>query len=125
MIRRPPRSTRTATLFPYTTLFRSLARNQKLRARDALVRAIEHPAQIARHDLAQKPGDDTAAATDHHILEPRHASLGRRQDGALQFVRFGFHRRSLAVRMTICAARNPQSSRMLCRYGIPVADAPA
>src|SRR3546814_3735226 len=26
MIRRPPRSTRTDTLFPYTTLFRSLAR---------------------------------------------------------------------------------------------------
>src|SRR3546814_10762248 len=26
MIRRPPRSTRTYTLFPYTTLFRSLAR---------------------------------------------------------------------------------------------------
>src|SRR3546814_18260228 len=26
MIRRPPRSTRTATLFPYTTLFRSGAR---------------------------------------------------------------------------------------------------
>src|SRR3546814_5765993 len=25
MIRRPPRSTRTATLFPYTTLFRSVA----------------------------------------------------------------------------------------------------
>src|SRR3546814_13746976 len=25
MIRRPPRSTRTGTLFPYTTLFRSLA----------------------------------------------------------------------------------------------------
>src|SRR3546814_8656521 len=27
MIRRPPRSTRTDTLFPYTTLFRSLALN--------------------------------------------------------------------------------------------------
>src|SRR3546814_12914770 len=27
MIRRPPRSTRTDTLFPYTTLFRSLAVN--------------------------------------------------------------------------------------------------
>src|SRR3546814_14843755 len=27
MIRRPPRSTRTDTLFPYTTLFRSLFRN--------------------------------------------------------------------------------------------------
>src|SRR3546814_10574518 len=36
MIRRPPRSTRTDTLFPYTTLFRSLlhplARNQAARA---------------------------------------------------------------------------------------------
>src|SRR3546814_12992106 len=28
MIRRPPRSTRTDTLFPYTTLFRSLASNR-------------------------------------------------------------------------------------------------
>src|SRR3546814_2848231 len=27
MLRRPPRSTRTDTLFPYTTLFRSLLRN--------------------------------------------------------------------------------------------------
>src|SRR3546814_18246169 len=29
MIRRPPRSTRTDTLFPYTTLFRSHARNDR------------------------------------------------------------------------------------------------
>src|SRR3546814_7569926 len=29
MIRRPPRSTRTDTLFPYTTLFRSLARRRR------------------------------------------------------------------------------------------------
>src|SRR3546814_1207996 len=28
MIRRPPRSTRTDTLFPYTTLFRSFARGE-------------------------------------------------------------------------------------------------
>src|SRR3546814_4540532 len=28
MIRRPPRSTRTDTLFPYTTLFRSLSRDR-------------------------------------------------------------------------------------------------
>src|SRR3546814_3055384 len=31
MIRRPPRSTRTDTLFPYTTLFRSLAQRHFLR----------------------------------------------------------------------------------------------
>src|SRR3546814_9762752 len=29
MIRRPPRSTRTDTLFPYTTLFRSLSRGHR------------------------------------------------------------------------------------------------
>src|SRR3546814_6359173 len=40
MIRRPPRSTRTDTLFPYTTLFRSLvhAVRQPARARPAVER---------------------------------------------------------------------------------------
>src|SRR3546814_1724827 len=33
MIRRPPRSTRTDTLFPYTTLFRSVARGVRQRYR--------------------------------------------------------------------------------------------
>src|SRR3546814_13466802 len=31
MIRRPPRSTRTDTLFPYTTLFRSLSERERAR----------------------------------------------------------------------------------------------
>src|SRR3546814_17982965 len=34
MIRRPPRSTRTDTLFPYTTLFRSRSRRAERRDRD-------------------------------------------------------------------------------------------
>src|SRR3546814_2166245 len=38
MIRRPPRSTRTDTLFPYTTLFRS----QRLRARTSVSLRQEH-----------------------------------------------------------------------------------
>src|SRR3546814_18202798 len=47
MTRRPPRSTRTDTLFPYTTLFRSLNIRRKLqgdRASDTLyaVRALAH-----------------------------------------------------------------------------------
>src|SRR3546814_4248416 len=33
MIRRPPRSTRTDTLFPYTTLFRSLVLGERRRRR--------------------------------------------------------------------------------------------
>src|SRR3546814_15923918 len=32
MVRRPPRSTRTDTLFPYTTLFRSMAQRSAFRA---------------------------------------------------------------------------------------------
>src|SRR3546814_8116759 len=32
MIRRPPRSTRTDTLFPYTTLFRSISQRRDVRA---------------------------------------------------------------------------------------------
>src|SRR3546814_7940683 len=40
MIRQPPRSTRTATLFPYTTLFRS--RGAK-RPRQAVPRAVDLP----------------------------------------------------------------------------------
>src|SRR3546814_19740039 len=39
MIRRPPRSTRTDTLFPYTTLFRSLERAEAVGAADVHGRA--------------------------------------------------------------------------------------
>src|SRR3546814_6992250 len=39
MIRRPPRSTRTDTLFPYTTLFRSVKTNVWVREGGQLIRA--------------------------------------------------------------------------------------
>src|SRR3546814_3310113 len=45
MIRRPPRSTRTDTLFPYTTLFRSLSRRRRHGAH-----------RDRRHRRARKPG---------------------------------------------------------------------
>src|SRR3546814_20762722 len=57
MIRRPPRSTRTDTLFPYTTLFRSRGRarptgisvaGRRRRMRD---RKDRHPAQPGRRGL--------------------------------------------------------------------------
>src|SRR3546814_15995164 len=38
MIRRPPRSTRTDTLFPYTTLFRSMSQNHMFVRPPALLR---------------------------------------------------------------------------------------
>src|SRR3546814_6750122 len=53
MIRRPPRSTRTDTLFPYTTLFRSLPRSQRMvmspAVASSILRRIEWQSQGARN----------------------------------------------------------------------------
>src|SRR3546814_1862829 len=48
MIRRPPRSTRTDTLFPYTTLFRSLRRQPERHLRQALDQPVAEEAQQRR-----------------------------------------------------------------------------
>src|SRR3546814_3606905 len=61
MIRRPPRSTRTDTLFPYTTLFRSQFAQAVLAARDVDQLQLR-PGEFdpRRHDVHtrhQGPGD--------------------------------------------------------------------
>src|SRR3546814_16743258 len=76
MIRRPPRSTRTDTLFPYTTRFRSLARNRN------------------RHREA-----DTETVVDGLVQYPRLLGIGRQlpaqfapregEDGALRIEQRG------------------------------------
>src|SRR3546814_16003695 len=53
MIRRPPRSTLTYTLFPYTTLFRS----DRLVIGDLRVHARRQVADQLGHDLAHRVGD--------------------------------------------------------------------
>src|SRR3546814_17706268 len=67
MIRRPPRSTRTDTLFPYTTLFRSGAgsRRHGRAARDRADRAVRR---------LEGPGDDGRRRRDrrHACLRPRY-----------------------------------------------------
>src|SRR3546814_20480485 len=78
MIRRPPRSTRTDTLFPYTTLFRSSRlrstrtgrgdwsnRSRPYRTGSAIVKADADPLPLARirHHLMPEPAfpqDDAA-----------------------------------------------------------------
>src|SRR3546814_8512924 len=52
MVRRPPRSTRTDTLFPYTTLFRSLGVRARLERRPDRLRAQFHDraGDAAGHD---------------------------------------------------------------------------
>src|SRR3546814_12228407 len=66
MIRRPPRSTRTDTLFPYTTLFRSPPLADRLH--------VEHRARPAAIDIAE----------DHHLAEIRHVGRALRLRQRLQ-----------------------------------------
>src|SRR3546814_6829542 len=64
MIRRPPRSTRTDTLFPYTTLFRSLqSRLGAQRPRRPVELRIDL-AEQGEHRLAQRTGQRAA----HQLL---------------------------------------------------------
>src|SRR3546814_7019266 len=59
MIRRPPRSTRTDTLFPYTTLFRSLWNRLQAAAHhlgDVGRREDRHHDEHAQHEVEGGPG---------------------------------------------------------------------
>src|SRR3546814_4541468 len=85
MIRRPPRSTRTDTLFPYTTLFRS---DDPLRRNAALPR-VEQAAEERRVDrrLERRVGqhDEGIAASQFHdrFLEIAARAFGDRRARAL------------------------------------------
>src|SRR3546814_4154930 len=71
MIRRPPRSTRTDTLFPYTTLFRSWRRDRaRPPARRLGHQADGDPARRARRDGRQIwPADDVRRRSEEHTSE--------------------------------------------------------
>src|SRR3546814_12654425 len=76
MIRRPPRSTRTDTLFPYTTLFRSPG---VLYRAGVVAGAGYEPAvgrqTAARHRPARTPADFPGSAGG-----PRHQRVGRSEE---------------------------------------------
>src|SRR3546814_2358833 len=75
MIRRPPRSTRTDTLFPYTTLFRSPDCDQRDRT-DELVERGKAPAEPASStgqrgdpDRGARRGPDQELRSEEHTSE--------------------------------------------------------
>src|SRR3546814_13930983 len=85
MIRRPPRSTRTDTLFPYTTLFRSeQARAQEgdIHADQACETDLKEEGKIVRHivtlqvDVAESEGKDENA---HWVCRRPHADRKHEQ----------------------------------------------
>src|SRR3546814_15618927 len=56
MIRRPPRSTRTDTLFPYTTLFRSKTRTKPCASTEPRRQALGKSEETWRRRQAMEPG---------------------------------------------------------------------
>src|SRR3546814_6027549 len=62
MSRRPPRSTRTDTLFPYTTLFRS-------RGNGVFIHKLRHAVPFQQHAERVIGGD---LALQHHTIDQEH-----------------------------------------------------
>src|SRR3546814_18121984 len=82
MIRRPPRSTRTDTLFPYTTLFRSLVR---LVGIDIIAHVI--PAKIVIAARVKRCGTAAKRLAAHRGTRP---ALASQQAGAQRCEGFRF-----------------------------------
>src|SRR3546814_15971667 len=80
MIRRPPRSTRTDTLFPYTTLFRSLPhdrRRRKERQRAQVGATPPTPAKPPRPAAARMSNVGDVAPTHERIRMRQYLDLLR------------------------------------------------
>src|SRR3546814_6875261 len=79
MIRRPPRSTRTDTLFPYTTLFRSTLREGSDTAVPIEVkRYLAQPLRVATAGAA----DFDRLLSDHYAVDSSSAAMAGSLDGS-------------------------------------------
>src|SRR3546814_5289743 len=94
MVRRPPRSTRTDTLFPYTTLFRS--RRASARRPASRRRSADGAAQD-RHAAATRRTDDRLGAA-------RGTAVGRRRLDLFHVERSEEHTSELQALMRISYA---------------------
>src|SRR3546814_11212000 len=74
MIRRPPRSTRTDTLFPYTTLFRSRDRGERdfglLRVAGDVDRRVEPGLARIGRNIERRVGRHFAGKADDPAIQP-------------------------------------------------------
>src|SRR3546814_16774260 len=75
MIRRPPRSTRTDTLFPYTTLFKQYQHDFVERGHKGKERAGNHPGPYQGDDDVAKDLERRGAQTEPSLVQ--RAEIGR------------------------------------------------
>src|SRR3546814_15834627 len=78
MIRRPPRSTRTDTLFPYTTLFRSVLLAGLVEADGGDLRLAVEGATLVEHQ-----GDGDGAIVHQLLAAFQHRAVARQQAAAV------------------------------------------
>src|SRR3546814_18218857 len=128
MIRRPPRSTRTDTLFPYTTLFRSLfAVGLLLRDKFTQHATSAHRASIASiASQEHRPHGHDVPIADFRMLESDHQLvlfLARIFDAGAQFfgelliLRIAFPRESPEITFGVRLCRR---NHVDCRVLLPV-----
>src|SRR3546814_10324747 len=75
MIRRPPRSTRTDTLFPYTTLFRSTTGTSSSRSCSSSLSSLAGGDRAEAHAVGVARNDDAIAAGHVHRAGMEGAAL--------------------------------------------------
>src|SRR3546814_12363309 len=103
MIRRPPRSTPTDTLFPYTTLFR--ASTSSARTAEGLIFDPKRQPGIRRQPLDQRVAEQCAGRP-----HPARALVRKQRDA-----RFGEHLRSRAIARIAVALNARTHARALGR----------
>src|SRR3546814_18556496 len=120
MIRRPPRSTRTDTLFPYTTLFRSagvkilqIGEAEGETAEEAAAYLSRHGihARIERQDASVDGGSDGERLLAYcRSIEPAYCVMGAYGHGRIRESLFGG-----VTRLMLRDSPVPQIGRASCR----------
>src|SRR3546814_6476238 len=105
MLRRPPRSTRTDTLFPYTTLFRSADLQLSALLAEQKARDAAHDAQIAQLKDAQ-------AALTAQFREVGQAMLGEAQKAFLERAEARFKQSEESAGQNLKALLSPVHERL-------------
>src|SRR3546814_631346 len=110
-IRRPPRSSRTDTIFPYTTLFRSAAKSRHAAqtARSAL-RSSGRRARVWAAFRSSPERERAERARRNPVLQPRRRPVVSRPEAGRRGLRDRYRFRSYRPRQPVAALLDRQSA---------------